>query len=160
MSVSDWKPAWLQNVLNFDIYDIFERIVLGILTVLIAVVVIFSLWNLIGAMFVLIREDSFDPTNYTIFQSVFGMIFTVIIAMEFKRSIAVGTERRFGIVQVRAVLLIAMLAIIRKLIIIDTNATDPLHIFALGAVVLALGVVYWLVRDQDRREREFLLSRE
>jgi uncharacterized membrane protein (DUF373 family) len=46
-----------------------------------------------------------------------------------------------------------MLAIVRKLIILDLSQTDPGQVFALAGAVLALGVVHWLVRDQDRHER-------
>jgi uncharacterized membrane protein (DUF373 family) len=82
---------------------------------------------------------------------VFGMIFTVIIALEFKRSLLVAAERQHSVVQVRTVVLIALLAILRKLLILDIgHATEEL--FALAAAIIALGAVYWLVRDQDRSE--------
>jgi uncharacterized membrane protein (DUF373 family) len=87
-----------------------------------------------------------------VFQAVFGMIFTVIIALEFKRSLLVVAESWKSIVQVRTVVLLAMLAIVRKLIILDLSKTDPLLLFALAVAVLALGGVHWLVREQDRRE--------
>jgi uncharacterized membrane protein (DUF373 family) len=80
------------------------------------------------------------------------MIFTVIIALEFKRSLLVVAERRHGIVQVRTVVLIALLAIVRKLMIIDLSSTDAQQLFALAAAIVALGGVHWLVRDQDRRD--------
>jgi uncharacterized membrane protein (DUF373 family) len=80
------------------------------------------------------------------------MIFTVIIALEFKRSLLVTAERRKSIVQVRTVILLAMLAIVRKLIILDLTQTDALQLLALAAAILALGAVHWLVREQDRRE--------
>ena len=68
---------------------------------------------------------SFDPTEHVVFQTVFGMIFTVIIALEFKRSLLiVVTERHNSIVQVRTVVLLAMLAMVRKLIILDLVTTD------------------------------------
>jgi uncharacterized membrane protein (DUF373 family) len=51
------------------------------------------------------------------------------------------------------VVLIALLAIVRKLMIIDVSATEAEQLFALAAAILALGTVYWLVRDQDRREQ-------
>jgi uncharacterized membrane protein (DUF373 family) len=56
-------------------------------------------------------------------------------------------------VQVRTVILLAMLAIVRKLVIIDLHGTEALQIFALAAAIFSLGAVYWLVRDQDRRDR-------
>jgi len=82
---------------------------------------------------------------------VFGTIFTVIIALEFKRSLLVLAERSDSVVQVRAVVLIALLAVVRKLIILDLSTTDAFHLLALAAAILALGAVYWLVRDQGRR---------
>jgi uncharacterized membrane protein (DUF373 family) len=81
------------------------------------------------------------------------MIFTVVIALEFKRSLLVATERRFGILQVRTIVLIALLAIARKFIILDLSETSPAKIAALAGAALALGAVYWLVRDQDRHEQ-------
>jgi uncharacterized membrane protein (DUF373 family) len=80
------------------------------------------------------------------------MIFTVIIALEFKKSILVLAERRDSVVQVCTVVLIALLAILRKLLLLDLNTTDALQLFALAAAILALGGVYWLIRDQDIRD--------
>ena len=54
-----------------------------------------------------ILSTNFDPTDYGVFQAVFGTIFTVIIALEFKRSLLVLAERSDSVVQVRAVVLIA-----------------------------------------------------
>jgi uncharacterized membrane protein (DUF373 family) len=104
-------------------------------------------------LFSIVSSGGFDPTEYSVFQALFGMIFTVIIALEFKRSLLLVAERRHGIVQARTVILIALLAIVRRLIIIDLSATDAAEVFALATAILALGAVYWLVRDQDKREQ-------
>jgi uncharacterized membrane protein (DUF373 family) len=135
------------------LYQKFEHAVILVLTGLIAVVVALAVWNLLLKAVASIFSSGFDPTDYAVFQALFGMIFTVIIALEFKRSLLVVAERRHGVVQVRTVILIALLAIVRKLMIIDLTATDTQQLFALAAAILALGGVYWLVRDQDRRER-------
>jgi uncharacterized membrane protein (DUF373 family) len=82
------------------------------------------------------------------------MIFTVIIALEFKRSLLVVAERRHGVVQVRTVILIALLAIIRKLMIIDLSSTDAQQLLALAAAIVALGSVHWLVRTDATTPRQ------
>jgi uncharacterized membrane protein (DUF373 family) len=105
-------------------------------------------------LFGLVLSGSLDPSDYTIFQAVFGMIFTVIIALEFKKSLLVIAERRESVVQIRSVVMIALLAICRKVIIFDLRETDAAQLFALAAAILALGVVYWLIRDSDQRLRE------
>ena len=135
-------------------YDKFEYVVILLLTALIAVFIVFALWNVALKIFLSIAASSFDPTDYVVFQAVFGMIFTVIIALEFKRSLLVLAERVDSVVQVRAVLLIALLAVVRKLILLDVKATDALQLLALAAAILALGAVYWMVRDQDRRRTD------
>ena len=128
-------------------YEKFEQICVLILIALIAVIVVFALWHLALNIILSIYANTFDPTKHEIFQTVFGMIFTVIIALEFKRSLLVLAQRRDSIIEVRAVILIALLAVVRKLIILDISHTEALNLFALAAAVLALGCVYWLVRD-------------
>ena len=136
------------------LYQKFEHAVILVLTLLISIVIALAVWNLVLKILLSIfASRGFDPSDYAIFQALFGMIFTVIIALEFKRSLLVVAERRQSIVQVRTVILLALLAIVRKLIILDLATTEAMQLFALAAAILALGVVYWLVRDQDRRER-------
>ena len=141
------RAEWM--LLTF--YERFEQVVILILTGLIAIVVVFAVWNLGLKIFhAVLSPQNFDPTDYSVFQAIFGAIFTVIIALEFKRSLLVVAQRQESIVQVRTVILIALLAIIRKVIILDLASTEALQLFALAAAILALGAVYWLVRDQDR----------
>ena len=141
------RAEWM--LLTF--YERFEQVVILILTGLIAIVVVFAVWNLALKIFhAVLAPQGFDPTDYSVFQAIFGAIFTVIIALEFKRSLLVVAERQESIVPARTVILIALLALVGKLIILDLASTDALQLFALAAAILALGAVYWLVRDQDR----------
>jgi len=134
------------------IYQKFEDVVVNILTALIALVIVFALWNLIrNIVFGNLWNDALDPADHAVFQTVFGAIFTVLIALEFEKSLLVLAARHDSIVQVRTVVLIALLAVLRKLIVLDFAVTDALHLFALSAAILALGGVYWLVREQDDR---------
>jgi uncharacterized membrane protein (DUF373 family) len=147
--LSRGRQQW--RLLTF--YQKFEHAVMLVLTALIAIVVALAVWNLVlKVLLSILSTGGLDPTDYTVFQALFGMIFTVIIALEFKRSLLVVVERRHGVVQVRTVVLIALLAIVRKLMIIDLSAADAQQVLALATTILALGGVYWLVRDQERRD--------
>jgi uncharacterized membrane protein (DUF373 family) len=133
----------------------FEHAVVLVLTILLSVIIVSAIWKLaIKVLYSLVLSDTFDLTDLAAFQSVFGMVFTVIIALEFKRTLVLVTERTESVVQVRAVILIALLAIVRKLIILDISPSDAPQLLALAVATLSLGGVYWLVRDQDRREQE------
>ena len=138
-----------------SLYQRFEHIVITILTALIAIIVVVAVWNLtLKIVFGLILPGNLDPSDYAIFQAVFGMIFTVIIALEFKKSLLVVAEGRDTVVQIRSVVMIALLAICRKVIILDLTETDALHILALAAAILALGLIYWLIGVRDRKGDE------
>jgi len=139
--LAEARRAW--EPLTF--YQKFEHVSTLILTGLIAVIIVFALWHLALKIFVSIFTSGFDPTDYQMFQAIFGMIFIVIIALEFKRSLTVLAERGTGLVQVRTVILIGLLAVVRKLIILEPAATEAAYLFALAAATLALGASYWLV---------------
>jgi phosphate-starvation-inducible protein E len=73
---------------NFDLYPKFEHAVVLMLAGLTAVVVASAVWSLtLKVVSGLVLAGSLDPTDHAVFQSVFGMIFTVIIALEFKRTL-------------------------------------------------------------------------
>ena len=152
MSIKQELKDTSEKLRLLSLYQRFEHVVIMFLTALIAVIVIAAIWNLsLKILFGLVLSGGLDPSDYPAFQAVFGMIFTVIIALEFKKSLLVVAERHDTVVQIRSVVVIALLAICRKVIILDLSETDALHILAFAAAILALGVVYWLVRDSDQR---------
>lgn len=136
---------------GLSIYERFEQAIVITLTLLIMAIVAAATWRLAISVVSLLLTAEIDPGNQKVFQTIFGMIFTVIIALEFKHSLLIVLTRQESVVRVRSIVLIAMLAMVRKFIIIDLGATDAMEIFALAAAILTLGVVYWLVREQDQR---------
>jgi len=155
MALRQELDAGRQRWRRLTTYLKFEHAVVLVLTILLSVIIVSAIWKLaIKVLYSLVLSDTFDLTDLAAFQSVFGMVFTVIIALEFKRTLVLVTERTDSVVQVRAVILIALLAIVRKLIILDISPGDAPQLLALAVATLSLGGVYWLVRDQDRREQE------
>ena len=155
MGLRQELDAGRQRWRRLTVYLKFEHAAVLVLTILLSVIIVSAIWKLaIEILYSLVLSDTFDLTDLAAFQSVFGMVFTVIIALEFKRTLVLVTERTESVVQVRAVILIALLAIVRKLIILDISPSDAPQLLALAVATLSLGGVYWLVRDQDRREQE------
>ncbi len=145
-TLSEFKVAW--PLMSF--YERFEQIVALLLSGVIAVVIVISLVQLVRTVYHLLFLEAFNPLEHHVFQTVFGMIMTLLIAMEFKHSIIKVALRRDSIIQVKTVVLIALIALSRKFVILDADAS-PARIAALAAAALALGAIYWLLRERDDR---------
>jgi len=146
----DWsRLVRLFSGLTF--YERFEQAIILTLIALIMLVSAVATMHLIRAVWHLVVDVGVDPINQTVFQTIFGAIFTVIIALEFKHSLLVVLAQHENVIRVRTIVLIALLAIARKFILLDLHELTAAELFALSAAVLALGIVYWLVRDQDAR---------
>lgn len=149
-SIAETRKAWP----GLGLYERFEQVVCFVLTLVIGGVVVAALLALLVRVVGLLLLGIVDPAEPAVFQAIFGMILTVIIALEFNHTLLGVLERRHSIVQVRTVVLIALLAIARKFVILDLAATEATKLLGLAAASLALGAVYWMVRDQDRRDRD------
>ncbi|WP_291363002.1 phosphate-starvation-inducible PsiE family protein [Acetobacter sp. UBA5411] len=136
---------------EMNLYEGFELLIMLILTALIMIITAIATWSLTKEVWRLAWFGQISPDNAPTFQSVFGNIFTVIIALEFKSSLRISLSHNKDVVRVRTIVLIALLAVSRKFIILDLNEVRPMEMIAFSAAVLALGVVYWLIREQDTR---------
>ena len=149
------KPRPLEETRRYwpimTAYERFEQIVAFLLGLLIAIVVVIALIQLLIEVMPLVLGGALDPLDHRVFQALFGMIMTLLIAMEFKHSIIRVALRRESVIQVKTVMLVALLALSRKFIILDVAATEPATIAALSGATLVLGIVYWLLRERDDR---------
>lgn len=146
MRISDrWKATrsdW--DILTY--YQRFESLVALVLTVVIGLIILVALYRLTASVITGLVLGSLDPLDHKVFQSVFGEIMTLLIALEFNHTLQYVHTRQ-SIIQTKVVLLIALLALARKFIILDIKETDALQMLGLGAIALALGIIYWLMRS-------------
>ena len=75
--------------------------------------------------------------------ALFGAFMAVLIAIEIFLNIVLYL--RDDVMHVKLVLATALMAIARKVIVLDYKTLEPEYIWATAAVVLALSIGYWLV---------------
>jgi uncharacterized membrane protein (DUF373 family) len=144
---SDLRANWA--VLSY--YQRFEGFVALVLTLVIGLIILVALFRLSFGVVTALLLGALDPLDHGVFQTVFGEILTLLIALEFNHTLQYVVRREQSIIQTKVVLLIALLAITRKLIVFDLRDVDAAQLFALAAVTLALGITYWLMRERDDR---------
>lgn len=141
----------LRRFIGNTLYETFEHIIMLVLTIVIVVLIGFATYHLVVQTLALMVDGELDPANPQVYPAIFGMFFTVLIGLEFKRSFLIVTSSQTSIVRIRSIILIGLLATLRKFIVLDLKEINVLEMLAVAAAILALGIVYWLVRDQDNR---------
>lgn len=147
LSWSHLRTQWA--VLSY--YQRFEGLVALILTLVIALIILVALFRLTSSVITGLLFGALDPLDPGIFQSVFGEILTLLIALEFNHTLQYVVKRQQSIIQTQVVLLIALLAIARKFIVLDLGSVDAAQLLGLAAITLGLGIAYWLIRERDDR---------
>jgi uncharacterized membrane protein (DUF373 family) len=91
----------------------------------------------------LASEQSF--LNHNAFINVFGAFMTVLIAMEFNHTVFTTISGSSATVKVRAVLLVSLLALARKVVLIDLKDYEYTSIIALAVLIAGVTLAYWVV---------------
>lgn len=133
-------------------YGQFERIISAILLITISIIIVYST----ALMMITLVGDFHAGLHFAdqgALKDTFGLILTLLILIEFNHSIAQAIRRRSGILEVRVVILIAIIVIARKLILLDYANTALEMLLGMGGLALSLGALYWLLSDIERRRR-------
>ncbi|MAU98423.1 MAG: hypothetical protein CMP81_21495 [Fulvimarina sp.] len=134
------------------LYFRFEKLVAHILLFGMVGVVLLTLWSFLRATG-LALFDFGRPFEYSAFQALFDRVLAAIIALELAHSIhqmALGDHR---LAQVRTVIVIGVLAVVRKLILLEVDTTSGAFLAGLAATFLALGGLLVMVHFVDSREQ-------
>lgn len=119
------------------------RYAVKVLAVLMVMVIV---WGIGDVLYVLYQRLTTPP--YLLLQindilATFGAFLAVLIAIEIFMNISMYLST--NVVPVRLVIATALMAIARKVIIFDFEKVTPPYIYGTAAVVMALGVTYWLI---------------
>ena len=145
-----WRQLRVEwRVLSY--YQRFEGLVALGLTLVVALIIVVALFRLTYGVVTGLLLGVLNPLDHGIFQSVFGEILTLLIALEFNHTMQFVVNREQSIIQTKIVLLIALLAIARKFIVLDLGSVDAAQLLGLAAITLALAIAYRLMRECDDR---------
>lgn len=124
--------------------EVFEGIILRILIAMMALAIIAATADLAWVFVRDLLSPPFDLLTVTELLEVFATFLLVLIGIELLETVKVyATERH---VHVETVLLVALLAVLRKVITLDVKDVPAMTLFAVAAVILALAGAYWLMR--------------
>ncbi len=99
---------------------------------------------------IIIFQELVDPLRGNMFLEVdellelFSFFFLVLIGIELLETIEMYLTK--NVVHAEIVLLVAMIAVSRKVILLDLNAYDPLAVIGLACIIVALALSYFFIK--------------
>ena len=82
--------------------------------------------------------------------TIFGFFFMILIGLELIETIKVYLSHE--VIPVEIIFLVAIIAVTRKVIILDFKKLDPLTLIGMAAVILALSIGYYAVKKVMDKE--------
>ena len=126
------------------------RMAVRALAVLMTGVIVFGVVDVCYVLYKRLMDEPKGLLEITDILATFGAFMAVLIAIEIFVNIV--SYLRDDVIHVRIVLATALMAIARKVIILDYSTTGPQYIYATAAVVAAMAIAYWLVVRTPRAD--------
>ena len=126
-----------------DRLEFFIRIAVKLLAILMTFVIFWGVFDVVWVLYNKMSEPPYFLLNINDILSTFSAFMAVLIAMEIFVNITMYLKE--NVLHVKMVVATALMAAARKIIVLDLSVISALDILAVGAVVLALGVSYWLI---------------
>lgn len=122
----------------------FEHVVTGVLMAMMVVVVTLSVVDLGWLLVRDIMSPPFGLLDENELLDLFGFFLLVLIGIELLETLkAYVREKQF---RAEVIMLVAMIAISRKIIILDVRGLPAMTIVGISALIIALGLSYYLMR--------------
>ncbi len=125
------------------------RIAVRVLAVLMTALI---LWGVADVVLVFYRKLIAPPFLLLTINDIlatFGAFLAVLIAIEIFLNITIYL--RDDVIHVKIVIATALMAIARKVIVLDFDSLSAEYVWATAGVVLAMSIGYWLVVVRDKR---------
>lgn len=123
------------------------RLAVKVLAVLMVLVIVWGIGDVIFVLYQRLVQPPFLLLQINDILATFGAFLAVLIAIEIFINISMYLSE--NIIPVRLVVATALMAISRKVIIFDFERITPPFIYGTAAVVLALGITYWLITRRN-----------
>ncbi|MBR8827594.1 MAG: phosphate-starvation-inducible PsiE family protein [Gomphosphaeria aponina SAG 52.96 = DSM 107014] len=125
--------------------NLFERYIITALLIMMILVVFL---NTIELSIILLKEllnPPFMLLDINNILDIFGYFLTILIGLELIDATKIYLVEE--VVHVEVIFLVAIIAIARKVIILDVKALPPVTLFGIASIILSLSVGYYLLKQ-------------
>ncbi len=136
--------AWTSDDNFMHVIENIEVIVSKILSILMVIVIFVAISDLSIFLFNELFNAPYGEFKKVVFK-VFGLFLNILIALEILENITAYLKKH--VFQVELVIVTSLIAVARKIIILDLEKVTGIDIIGLGIAVLALSISYLIIRS-------------
>jgi uncharacterized membrane protein (DUF373 family) len=145
----DRKPVFtMQNLKDLKLLaslDSFKRFLVILITFMMGVVLLLATIDLGYTLYVdIVDKPPYFLLNIEEILELFGIFLLVLIGIELFETMEIYIKE--NVVHIEVVLTVALIALARKVIILDVNKLSSTTILGVAALILALSIGYYLIR--------------
>lgn len=130
--------------------EIFARIERAIAMTLLALMGIVVIAGVVEVAYV-VATDLLEPPGFFLgvedLFDIFGLFLMVLIGLELMTSIEMYLKD--NTIHAEVMFLVALTAVARKVVILDAKTIDPMTVFSIAALVIALSAGYYLLKHKN-----------
>lgn len=119
-----------------------------VMAVLMTLLIIWGVLDVIYVMYLKLMAPPYLLLSISDMLAVISAFLAVLIAIEIFINIVMYL--RDDVIHVNLVIATALMAIARKVIVVDFTVLAPAYIWSTAGLVLALGITYWLLSSQKQ----------
>lgn len=127
-----------------------ESLVARVLSIAMVIVLVVAVFDLTLFLVQELFSRPFGRFSITLIE-IFGLFLNILIALEILENISAYLRRH--VIQVELVVVTSLIAVARKIIILDFEKTSGVELIGLAIAIFSLSISYWIVRYINTRTR-------
>ncbi len=127
-----------------------ENLVSKVLSLAMVIVILVSVCDLGIVLVKQLFTPSYNFLGRTLID-IFGLFLNVLITLEILENITAYLRKH--IIQVELVIVTSLIAVSRKIILLDLEKTDGVEVIGLAIAIFALSISYWIIRYSNSKSK-------
>lgn len=133
-----------EKTTTFKYVKILQKAIIIILLFIMSLILLLATFNVIFFIIKNIIQQPFGQLTSSSLMELFSIFLVILIGIELLETIKAFLMKE--VIQVEIVVLVAIIAIARKVIIWEFSESNSMETFGLAAILLTLAVTYFLIR--------------
>lgn len=129
---------------TFKYVRMLQRVIIFLLLFVMSLILLLATFNIIYFIIKNIVQEPLAQLTASNLMELFSIFLVILIGIELLETVKAFLMKE--VIQVEIVVLVAIIAVARKVIIWEFSESSPIEVFGISTILLTLGLTYFLIR--------------